>query len=104
MQAPPHSGSLYYNYKGLHSIIIIYAGSSGYQLQIYFLYVDVVPMVLIPMLASSGSVDCIMLWSRTKLVSHQVNHWQVVTLKTPTSLLVMTHVTQMCLHLGNCNM
>ena len=37
MQAPPHSGSLYYNYKGFYSIIMLVLVDASYK----FLYVDV---------------------------------------------------------------
>ena len=68
MQASPHSGSLFNN-----TIIMLALVYAKYK-----------PMVLTLLLEFSGSMDCIMLWSSTKLVCQQV------TLMYPTSLLVMT--------------
>ena len=81
IQALPHSGSQYYNYKGYYSIIMLAVVDANYK----FMYVDVGFMVQTPTQESSGIVDCLMPWNRTKLGCHLVNNCRMGILISPTS-------------------
>ena len=76
------------NFKGFYYIILLDLVNANYK----FMYVDVGAYGAdsdAGIFRECGVMDCIILWSRTKLVCHQVNPCQVVTLMSPTSLLVM---------------